>query len=163
MNVKYQEITEEDEWIRENLKEKNTNIFKFCIWPWCSVLSWGVSQSSTLSIVEDLFFYIIFLMRIRTIWSSNFWYHSLKNHDWVSTAKKNLLDFQICMSFQEIKLMKISKCQTIVQTSIRSKALGDLTVSKLKHTKVLHIPHAKLKTQEYLIKKELTNSEKVSY
>ena len=80
--------------------------------------------------------------------------------DWVSTALDDLEDFKISMSFEQIRVMTIWKFQTIVQNAVRTKALEDLTLTKLKHSKVLHIPHTKLQIQEYLKTKKLTNTEK---
>ena len=70
--------------------------------------------------------------------------------DWVSTALDDLEDFKISMSFEQIKMISICKFETIVKNAVRRKALEDLTLTKLKHSKVLHIPHAKLEIQEYL-------------
>ena len=71
-------------------------------------------------------------------------------NDWSVTVENDLKELGISQSNEEIKTLKKEKFAEIVKQAVEESALQFLSSVKLKHTKVLHIVHTKLYTQEYL-------------
>ena len=75
---------------------------------------------------------------------------SVKN-DWSLTVKQNLETLEIALSEEQIKSMSEPAYKKIVNSAIKKEALNYLNGIKSSHSKVLHIEHAKLEMQDYLL------------
>ena len=73
-----------------------------------------------------------------------------KSRNWVTTVRKDLLELNLNMKFDDIKIMKKITYMNIIKRKIENKALKELEKVKQKHTKVMHLAHPVLKMQKYL-------------
>lgn len=79
--------------------------------------------------------------------------------DWVLDIKKNLEDYEITESIEEIKIMSKFKFRKIVVNAVRTKTFQDLIKLKDSHSKVKHIVYEKFEMQKYLKSDALSNYE----
>ena len=82
-----------------------------------------------------------------------------KPKDWVKTIRKDLEDLRLEISIEDIKVMKKSCLKRILNKAIESKAIQRLNMIKGNHSKVRNISHVKLKMQNYLKSKEISQEE----
>ena len=79
--------------------------------------------------------------------------------DWYLAVIRDIQDFKLDLDIDEIKQMSLYKFRNLVKKAITVKAFQDLNDIKLKHSKVMHIVHAKLEMQNYLKPCKLTIKE----
>ena len=85
----------------------------------------------------------------------------LKNRiktDWVSTVLEDLEKLKIKLSLDEIKSMKISAFNTLVNKSVIKNSFEKLEKLKNAHSKVKHITHNMLKMRRYFLPSETNAS-----
>ena len=76
--------------------------------------------------------------------------------DWYLAVIRDIQDFKLDLDIDEIKQMSLYKFRNLVKIVITVKAFQDLNDIKLKHSKVMHIVHAKLEMRNYLKPCKLT-------
>ena len=79
--------------------------------------------------------------------------------DWVLEVQKNLSEYKISTTFEEIKKMSEEKFKKQVKKAVRSKAFEDLIKVKNSHSKVKHIEYKEFKMANYLEPNTLSNIE----
>ena len=79
--------------------------------------------------------------------------------DWVLEVQKDLLDYKIPDTFEEIKKMSEYRFKKQVMKAVRSKAFEDLIKVKNSHSKVKHIEFKEFKMAKYLEPNTLSNTE----
>ena len=73
--------------------------------------------------------------------------------------KKDLEDFDIKLSFEQIKAMKKNKFKQIVKEACKSYSFKKLLTEKAKHKKGSKLTYNKLKIQKYLITDKISTKE----
>ena len=71
-------------------------------------------------------------------------------NDWVNTVKRDLMELEIGLTFENIQAATLYQLQNYVRKVIYEKSLEYLNKLKKKHTKVENVKHEELKLQEYL-------------
>ena len=67
------------------------------------------------------------------------------SRDWVTTVRKDLLELNLNMKFDDIKIMKKITYMNIIKQKIEYKTITDLEEVKQKQTKVMHLANPVLK------------------
>ena len=70
--------------------------------------------------------------------------------DWVLEVLKNLEEYEIKETFQEIEKMSIFKFRSLVAKAVRNTTFKKLVELKNSHSKVKHINYVKFEVQNYL-------------
>ena len=85
------------------------------------------------------------------------WQYPVKD-DWVNQVKEDLKDFDIDMSFSELKLKSKNSFKKMVKKKMRDYALNYLNTLKEKHSKMDNLSYPKLRVQNYLKDGKITVS-----
>ena len=70
--------------------------------------------------------------------------------DWVEQVKKDLIEVELNIPFEQIKQMPIDQFKVKVQTATSKAAFQYLSCEKAKLSKIKDVPHSELKIQNYL-------------
>ena len=87
---------------------------------------------------------------------------SQKPKDWTTQVQKDMKEWKIEMTFEELKGIKKSKLKRILHKAVEEKTLERLNEIKRKHSKVMGLNHTKLKMQNYLKANKLKISQELA-
>ena len=79
--------------------------------------------------------------------------------DWGETIKKDLEEYKVDLSLQDIEKMSEDSFKRLIQKKEKLLTLNYLNELKAGHTKVLHIPHTVLGMADYLKPNDISNME----
>ena len=87
---------------------------------------------------------------------------SQKPKDWTTQVQKDMKEWKIEITFEELKGIKNSKLKRILHKAVEEKTLERLNEIKSKHSKVMGLNHKKLKMQNYLKANKLKISQELA-
>ena len=84
---------------------------------------------------------------------------NLSKGDWSEIVKKDLSDFSLKFTFDQIKHMKYEKFKSIVKKACKIYTLNHLLLTKSSHRKGKNLEYSKIETKEYLLTNKITVSQ----